>query len=320
MVGPGGAPLVLDLGAQWVGPGQTEMLRHIRELGLHVVPTAVPGRAIWGLGGHLEQGGAALPPVPPTVLAEVLASGALVALMSRSVPPRGPVASLAGPAVGPPHGGGLDTPASAHRGRTGLRADVHQGRRGDRAGRDVRARPALRPPVDRAGPPLGHGRGLPAARGDARAGPAARRTGSADRIRLRRPGAGHHPGLRTASPSTSDGGALRCRRVAVCVPPPLASRIAFTPALPDGRARLLASLPMGASVKFHAVYQRPFWRARGLSGQAWTATGHRQPDLRQLAARRDRARRARRPGGGGRGPPPGRAGSRRAGAGDPGLA
>ena len=71
----------------------------------------------------------------------------------------------------------------------------------------------------------------------------------------------------------SDGGTLRCRRVAVCVPPPLASRIAFTPALPDRRARLLASLPMGASVKFHAVYQRPFWRARGLSGQAWTATG-----------------------------------------------
>jgi monoamine oxidase len=61
--------------------------------------------------------------------------------------------------------------------------------------------------------------------------------------------------------------------VAVCVPPPLASRIAVTPALPDRRARLLASLPMGASVKFHAVYQRPFWRARGLSGQAWTATG-----------------------------------------------
>jgi monoamine oxidase len=51
----------------------------------------------------------------------------------------------------------------------------------------------------------------------------------------------------------SDTCALRCRRVAVCVPPPLASRIAYTPALPDRRARLLASLPMGASIKFHAL-------------------------------------------------------------------
>ena len=71
----------------------------------------------------------------------------------------------------------------------------------------------------------------------------------------------------------SDTCALRCRRVAVCVPPPLASRIAYTPALPDQRARLLASLPMGASVKFHAVYKRPLWRAQGLSGQAMTAEG-----------------------------------------------
>ncbi len=71
----------------------------------------------------------------------------------------------------------------------------------------------------------------------------------------------------------SDTCVLRCRRVAVCVPPPLAIRIAYAPALPEPRARLLASLPMGALVKFHAVYQHPFWRARGLSGQAWTAEG-----------------------------------------------
>lgn len=76
-------PLVLDLGAQWVGPGQTEVLRLIKELNLHVVPTAVPGRAIWGFDGRLEQGRATLPPVPPRVLAEVLVSGALMALMSR---------------------------------------------------------------------------------------------------------------------------------------------------------------------------------------------------------------------------------------------
>jgi monoamine oxidase len=69
----------------------------------------------------------------------------------------------------------------------------------------------------------------------------------------------------------SDTCALRCRRVAVCVPPPMAARITYTPSLPDKKAQLLASLPMGASVKFHAVYGRPFWRKEGLSGQAMTA-------------------------------------------------
>ncbi len=63
-----GPPLVLDLGAQWVGPGQTEVLRLIKQLDLHVVSTAVPGRAIWGLDGRLEQGGAALPPLSPRAL------------------------------------------------------------------------------------------------------------------------------------------------------------------------------------------------------------------------------------------------------------
>ena len=55
------------------------------------------------------------------------------------------------------------------------------------------------------------------------------------------------------------------------MPPPLASQITYTPALPDTRAQLLASLQMGATVKFHAVYPYPFWRAQGLSGQVWTA-------------------------------------------------
>jgi monoamine oxidase len=269
---PGGRPaLVLDLGAQWVGPGQTEMLRHIRELGLHVVPTAGPGRAIWGLGGHLAYGGAALPPVPPAVLAEVLVSGALVSLMSRTVP--------------------RQAPWRARRARQWDRLTAEDWIRRHlrtEAGRDlarmyVRGDAAIEP-------------GETSVLGllfDLRSIGPARRLNTAEAYRLQegthelaRRLAGRLAGrIRFADPVraiaqdpdgvtvTSDAGALRCRRVAVCVPPPLANRIAFTPVLPQSRARLLASLPMGASVKLHAVYQRPFWQARGLSGQAWTATG-----------------------------------------------
>ena len=267
----GRRPLVLDLGAQWVGPGQTEMLRHIRELGLHVVPTAVPGRALWGLGGRLEQGGAALPPVPPMVLAELLASGVLVALMSRSVPP--------------------EAPWRAWRARRWDRltaGDWIRRHLRTAAGRDfarmyITGNAAIEPSETSVLGLLFDLRTIGPARRLATAEAfrllegtheLARRLADriGDRIRLADP-------VRAITQDSggvtieSDGGTLRCRRVAVCVPPPLASRIAFTPALPDRRARLLASLPMGASVKFHALYQRPFWRARGLSGQAWTATG-----------------------------------------------
>ena len=59
----------------------------------------------------------------------------------------------------------------------------------------------------------------------------------------------------------------------MCVPPPLAAAIDYAPALPEHRARPPSSLPMGAAVKFHAVYGHPFWRDRGLSGQAVRSSG-----------------------------------------------
>lgn len=58
------------------------------------------------------------------------------------------------------------------------------------------------------------------------------------------------------------------RRLVLAVPPPLAARIAFTPNVPSARTRLLAGLPMGSVIKVNVVYDEPFWRADGLSGQA----------------------------------------------------
>jgi monoamine oxidase len=264
-----GPPLVLDLGAQWVGPAQTEVLRLIKELDLHVVSTAVPGRAIWGLDGRLEQGGAALPPLPPRALAEVLVNGARLALMSKRITPEAPWR------------------ASKSRQWDRLTAEdwIHRHLRTP-AGRDfariyIRGNAAIEPSET----------SLLGILFDLRSIGPARNLASAEAYRLRE--GAHELARRLAGrvgtrirftdpvqaitqdadgvTVESDTCTLRCRRVAVCVPPPLASRIAYTPALPDQRARLLASLPMGASVKFHAVYKRPFWRAQGLSGQAMTA-------------------------------------------------
>lgn len=60
----------------------------------------------------------------------------------------------------------------------------------------------------------------------------------------------------------------RARHAIVAVPPPLVSRIRFTPDLPSARTQLLQRLPMGWTIKVNVVYDEPFWRSAGLSGQA----------------------------------------------------
>ncbi|PCG85248.1 amine oxidase [Streptomyces sp. WZ.A104] len=65
----------------------------------------------------------------------------------------------------------------------------------------------------------------------------------------------------------TDRGTYRARRVIVAVPPPLSARIGFSPELPYARRRLAAGFRMGSIGKFVAVYDRPWWREQGLSGQ-----------------------------------------------------
>jgi len=58
------------------------------------------------------------------------------------------------------------------------------------------------------------------------------------------------------------------QRIIVTVPPLLAGRIDYDPALPQWRAQLTQRAPMGSVIKCQAIYDEPFWRAEGLSGQA----------------------------------------------------
>ena len=53
----------------------------------------------------------------------------------------------------------------------------------------------------------------------------------------------------------------------VTAPSTLAARIEFLPALPLAREAMMARFPMGATIKFHALYERAFWRDAGFSGE-----------------------------------------------------
>ncbi len=266
----GKPPLVLDLGAQWVGPGQTDVLRLIKELGLHTVATEVPGRALWDIDGKLKRGAAALPPLPPRALAELLTGGARLTLMSKQIAADTPWTT--------PNARKWDSMSAADWIARHLRTTAAR----ELAGMYIKGNAAIEPGES----------SLLGILFDLRSVGPARHLGTAEAFRLLE---GTHEIARRLAGKVSDRihfgdpvraitqdtdgvtvesetRVLRCRRVAVCVPPPLASKIAYTPALPDRRARLLDSLLMGAAVKFHAIYPRPFWRDAGLSGQAMSST------------------------------------------------
>jgi monoamine oxidase len=65
----------------------------------------------------------------------------------------------------------------------------------------------------------------------------------------------------------SDRAIVNAKRAIVAIPPTLCQRIDFSPSLHAGRDRLTQNWPMGSVVKCEAVYDRPFWREEGLTGQ-----------------------------------------------------
>jgi monoamine oxidase len=70
-----------------------------------------------------------------------------------------------------------------------------------------------------------------------------------------------------------DRGTVTADRAIIAIPPHLIAAIDVSPSLPRERAALVAGMPMGAVIKCTAVYRRPFWRDRGLSGMALSDRG-----------------------------------------------
>jgi monoamine oxidase len=75
-------------------------------------------------------------------------------------------------------------------------------------------------------------------------------------------------------PGGEPGGfVVRAQRAIVAIPPTLAGRIAYDPPLPARRDQLTQRMPQGTVIKTMAIYERPFWRDEGLSGQAASEAG-----------------------------------------------
>jgi monoamine oxidase len=66
---------------------------------------------------------------------------------------------------------------------------------------------------------------------------------------------------------------VRAKAAIVAIPPSLTARIAFDPPLPAPRDQLVQRMPQGSVIKCMAIYDQPFWRQEGLSGQAVSTRG-----------------------------------------------
>ncbi|BAH48700.1 flavin monoamine oxidase family protein [Rhodococcus opacus] len=66
-----------------------------------------------------------------------------------------------------------------------------------------------------------------------------------------------------------DGGTVTAAHAIVAIPPTLAGRLRYRPALPGSRDGLTQQIPMGSVIKIQIAYPRPFWRESGFNGFAF---------------------------------------------------
>jgi monoamine oxidase len=70
-----------------------------------------------------------------------------------------------------------------------------------------------------------------------------------------------------------DAGTVAARHAVIAIPPTLAGRLRYRPALPLWRDQLTQRMPMGSVIKVYCLYETPFWRYEGLSGQVISNAG-----------------------------------------------
>ena len=263
---------VVELGGQWVGPTQHEIMRVARELGLETYPTNCDGENVFEDDrGKISRYTGTIPRVNPLVLADYGQAALRMDRLAKKVSVEAPWST--------PKAGRLDSETFATWIRRNLRSRL--GRKTmETACRAVFSvepseisllhvlfyirsaggwDPLLDTPDGAQQDRIVGGSQLISLRLAERLG---------DRVELERP-------VRTIrhGPDGVEVDGLRARRVVVAVPPALAGRIVYDPPLPAARDQLTQRMPMGAVMKCMAIYDEPFWRDDGLSGQATSLPG-----------------------------------------------
>lgn len=263
---------VAELGGEWAGPGQTEVLGLAKELGVDTFPTYSQGKSVYYSNGRLQTYSGDIPPASPASLVELEAAILEFNRMASSVPADTPWTA--------PSAGVWDQETCA----TWIEQNLHTSEArnlAELAIRGVYGEEAKQISL------LDLLQAISGVGGDFNT-----LIGSAQSIRFvggpqqlseklaHRLGQAVHLGVAVRAielgPPVSvhwRRESVRARRVIVTIPKTLAGRITFTPPLSPGLDQLLQRQPNGSVVKVNAIYTRPFWRAKGLNGAATSEVG-----------------------------------------------
>ena len=272
---PIGDDKVVELGAQWVGPTQDHVVGLIEELGLETFPTYGKGENLFERGDAVRRYRGTIPKLSPVALAETSVVLARLNRLARTVPRDAPwQASRAAD---------WDTQTF----ETWLRRNV----------RTATARDLMRVAIEGvwAAEPrdvsMLHVLFYIASAGslelllDTEGGAQQDRVVGGTQLISMRMAEELGDAVALESPVRSiaydadgvavrsDGATVRARRAIVAIPPTLAGRIAYEPAMPAVRDGLCQRMAQGSVVKCMAIYDTPFWRERGLSGQLTSTRG-----------------------------------------------
>lgn len=269
----------LEMGGQWLGPTQNRMYELVGELGLETFPTWNEGRHVVQLGGRRSLMGSkrgAIPKLNPFVLADLFQGLTRFTRAANQVPLDEPWNA--------PGARRLDGQTFETWIRRNLRTEtartyfriVSEAVLATEAS-DVSALHALfyaHSGTDLEGL-ISVDRGAQADRvvgGTIRVAEELA-AGLGDAVRLGQPVAVVAQDDRGVRVTTRAGDSFAAERVIVTLPPTLAGRLVYDPPLPAWRDQLTQRLPAGSVIKAHAVYDEPFWRAEGLTGQAASDEG-----------------------------------------------
>jgi monoamine oxidase len=267
---------VVEVGGQWVGPTQTRALQLTEELGLETFPTFDEGENVIEWRGARKRYRGAIPRINAGILLDVLRAQKRLEKLAASVPPEAPWLA--------PNARDLDSQTLhtwIHDNTTtaGARTLLEIGVEAVWAQepRDVSLLHALFY-VRSAGSfddLIGTSGGAQERRwvGGSQRLALAMAAELGDRVVLSAPVRKIAHGPDGVEVRAAGGVRVKARRAIVALPPVLTSRIRYDPILPGHRDQLTQRMPQGTVWKCMAVYDEPFWRRDGLTGQSTSDVG-----------------------------------------------
>lgn len=267
-----GDGIVSEAGGQWIGPGQTAILDLARELGVETFPTYYQGRNVYLVGGakyeqDLSSGQSSHAPIMRKLND-----------LSRSVPSGEPWTATDAAALDQLSvGRWLDQQGIDNEGRLTFDTSISLTTGTPPSNLSLLHYLSLVNSADNSMEKLeGFKGGAQETRfiGGSQLLCTRIREALGDKVRLSSPVRRIVGWDRDVVEIHTNQGIIRARHVIAALHPALCNQIGFEPALPAGRAQLQRLWPSHAPMrKTVHVYDRPFWRERGLNGQITQADG-----------------------------------------------